>query len=73
MKAKDMTTALLVIGSMWAMTACSGSPLAPEAQDGLSDNAAARQTFPEGAATPDPRMPELPVNEQDYRPKRKVQ
>lgn len=73
MKAKNMTTALLVIGSMWAMTACSGSPLGPEAPDGPQDIPEVRQTFPDGAATPDPRMPQLPVDEQDYNHKPKVQ
>ena len=73
MKAKNMTTAMLVIGAMWAMAACSGNPLGPERVDNLNDVPEARQTFPDGAATPTPRMPQLPLDQENYRPRQKAQ
>ena len=48
---KTLLTAMMVIGSMWALQGCSGSPLEPTTQDqleqpGLQEDGAGRTELP---------------------------
>jgi hypothetical protein len=73
MKARNMLTTMMVVGSIWALAGCSGSPLGPSGSDGADLRQTPPATEQIDASHPAGELPQLPKEEPSSPDRRKVE